>query len=116
MTKHLKGQMVFEFIVATIVFIMIVFAVVAMLNSTVSSFTGNYYRNHINEEAMRVSELLTHSAGVWNADGTPVLIGLAVEWPVLDDTKIGYLSGYCNGGSVNRDAMIDQLGLRIIYF
>jgi len=108
--RSFKGQMVFEFIVATLVFIMIVFAVVAMLNSTVSSFTSNYYRNHINEEAMRVSELLTHSRGIWES-GAPILLGLAVEWPVLNDTEIKYLSAYCTGSPGNQGVMMDQLGL-----
>ncbi|MBM3303788.1 MAG: hypothetical protein FJY76_01725 [Candidatus Aenigmarchaeota archaeon] len=112
----MKGQMIFEFVVATLVFIVIVFSVVAMLNSTVSSFTSNYYRNHINEEAMRVSELLVHSVGQWNVVGGSVaptlmgLLGLAEEWPVLDDVSVGYLSEYCKKPE-QREKMVRLLGL-----
>lgn len=104
-----KGQMVFEFVVATVLFITIVFFVIATLNSTISSFTSNYYRNHVNEEAMRVSELLVNSRGVW-VDGKPTLIGLAAEWPVLDDAKIKYMSAYC-GNADNKGDMVSRLGL-----
>jgi hypothetical protein len=63
---------------------------------------------------MRVSELLTHSRGIWNAvggSGVPELLGLAVEWPVLNDTEIKYLLTYCTGSPVNQDVIMSQLGL-----
>ncbi len=107
--SSLKGQLVFEFIVATVLFIAIIFFVIATLNGTISSFTSNYYRNHINEEAMRVSELLVNSRGIW-AGGIPILIGLAAEWPVLNDTEIEFMSDYC-GFAGNRSDIVNRLGL-----
>ncbi len=105
----LKGQLIFEFVVATVLFVAIIFFVIAMLNGTISSFTSNYYRNHINEEAMRVSELLVNSRGVWQG-GMPVLIGLTAEWPVLNDTAIKLMSDYC-GFAGNKSDIINRLGL-----
>jgi hypothetical protein len=110
----MKGQLIFEFVIATVLFIVIVFFVVITLNGTVSSFTGNFYKNHISEEAMRVSEQLTNSPGKWNNLGEPMLVGLAVEWPVLNDTKIKYLGGYCSverSVGENKDILVRLLGL-----
>ena len=106
---RLKGQLVFEFVVATMLFIVIVFFVMLTLNNTVSSFTGGYYRNHISEEAMRVSEQLVNSPGVW-VSGEPRLLGLAIEWPTLSDEKIGFLKSYCNSAQ-NRAKLAGLLGL-----
>ena len=110
--KPLKGQMVFEFVVATILFIGIVFYVIATLNGTMSDFTGNYYRNRINEEAQRVSEILVHTRGVWEYGAPPVpkQPGLAAEWPVLDDMQIKYLSSYCEN-TENAKKLASLLGL-----
>lgn len=106
-----KGQMVFEFVVATILFIGIVFYVIFVMNTTMFSYMGSYYKNHLHEEALRVSELLVHNKGIWQYDGAnyaPGLPGLAIEWPVLNDTKIGYLSDFC---STNSDKLASIFGL-----
>ena len=106
---RLKGQLVFEFVVATMLFIVIVFFVMLTLNNTISSFTGGYYRNHISEEAMRVSEQLVNSPGIW-VSGEPRLLGLAAEWPEMNDTEIKYLKTFC-GSAQNRTKLPSLLGL-----
>lgn len=107
-----KGQMVFEFVIATVLFIGVVFYVIFIMNTTMSSYVGSYYKNHLQEEALRVSELLVHSQGVWEDAGggnyVPKLPGLAISWPVLDDTKIEYLSGFC---SLNQETFSSAFGL-----
>ena len=85
-----KGQAIFEFVVATVLFIGIVFYIISVLNSTMSTYMGSNYVNHLNEEAQRVSEILVRSPGVWDG-GTPKSPGIALEWPVMDDSKIKYL-------------------------
>lgn len=111
--KHCKGQMVFEFIVASILFISIVFYIIITVNAQVSSYTSNYYRNHIQEESMRVAEMLTHNKGIWEYNSTislyePRSVGLAAEWPIMNDTQIDYLSEYCNS---DQERMVQILDL-----
>jgi hypothetical protein len=113
----MKGQMVFEFIVATVIFIGVVLYVVLLLNSTVASYTGDYNKNALNEKALRISEVLVHSPGVWEPiSGTtptiyrPMQAGFSADWPVLNDTEIKYMAAYCANG-YGRTGIVDLFGI-----
>jgi hypothetical protein len=93
--------LVFEFIVATIIFIGVVLYVIFLVNTTMSSYMSDYSKNNLNAEAQRTAEMLVHSRGVWEpAAGHPGLyaprqFGIAQDWPVLDDTEIVYMNESC---------------------
>lgn len=89
-----KGQLVFEFVIAAIFFFYIVFYVINYLNTAAGVFSNDFYVNSLEFKALETSELLLHNKGTWNGN-VPETLGLAVEWPVINSTKIGYLDGYC---------------------
>lgn len=82
-----KGQLVFEFIIAAVLFMGLVLFVLNMLNTNVSIFTGDYGIYDMENRVITLSEALVK---------TNVGIGLAEEWPVLDQTKITTLQTDCN--------------------
>jgi hypothetical protein len=113
----MKGQMVFEFIVAAVIFIGVVLYVVLLLNSTISSYTGDYSKNALNEKALRISEILVHSQGVWEPVAgssptmyRPIQAGIASDWPVLNDTEIRYLASYCTV-DYGKSGLVDLFGI-----
>ena len=81
-----KGQMVFEFLIAAVLFIGIILFVLNTLNTNVSIYTGDYYRYNIEGKAVAASEAL-----VKITKG----IGLAKEWPVLDSARVSALNTRC---------------------
>jgi hypothetical protein len=92
--RNRKGQLVFEFVIAAVFFFYIVFYVINYLNTTAAVFESDFYTNSLEFKALQASELLLHNGGVWNGS-TPLVLGLADEWPVLNSTKIQYLGDYC---------------------
>jgi len=87
--------MVFEFIVATVFFLAIIMYVISHLNLTVSVYGNEYHTNSLESKAIEISEMLVKNPGVWN-NQIPLSPGLALEWPVLNQTKIMWLCLYCN--------------------
>jgi len=84
-----KGQMVFEFIVAAILFISIVVFVLNILNVNVSIFSGGYYVYALENKVLAASEALVKTSGG---------VGFADEWPVLDGGKIDSFVSNCTSG------------------
>ncbi|MBI4021247.1 MAG: hypothetical protein HY369_03320 [Candidatus Aenigmarchaeota archaeon] len=81
-----KGQLVFEFVVAAIVFIGIVVFVLNTLNSTVSLFSDDYLSTVQESKAIAASEILVKTNGS---------IGFAAAWPVLSATKMAAFNATC---------------------
>ena len=104
----MKGQMIFEFIIAAVVFFGIIFYVITYLNMQTSIYSGDYYENELENKAVQISELLVHNPGTWLAlpNGPVHVIGLADEWPVLNDDKMRNLGLLCNE---NYDYFLDLL-------
>jgi hypothetical protein len=92
--KKRKGQMVFEFMVAAVFFLAIIMYVINQLNTTVYLYGNEYRMNTLESRAMEISEILVKNPGVWD-NQTPISPGLAVEWPVLNQTRIGWMDSYC---------------------
>jgi hypothetical protein len=109
MGASLKGQMIFEFVVAAILFIGIVFYIMTVLNGSINSQVMGFQRNHLQSEALRVSEVLLHSPGVWE-EGQMVSPGIESSWPTIDDSKLAGLASYC-ADSANLARMTMLLGL-----
>lgn len=104
----MKGQMVFEFLVACIFFFGIVLYVIMYMNTTVAVFTSEFVANSMEEKALGVSELLVHHRGLWH-NQEPVYIGLELDWPVMNRSKIEWLDVYC---ASDYDELKGLLGMR----
>ncbi|MBL7160275.1 MAG: hypothetical protein ISS93_00280 [Candidatus Aenigmarchaeota archaeon] len=83
----MKGQLVFEFVIAVVVFMGIVLFTLNSLNTNISIFTGNYFAYSLENKAVAASEaLLKTKSGV---------IGVEKDWPVLDEVRIAALKDFC---------------------
>jgi hypothetical protein len=95
-----KGQMVFEFMIAAVLFFSIVIYVISYLNTNVDAYATEYYLNDLENKAVQISELLVHNRGYWESD-IPYMIGAEKEWPVLNRTRIADINRTCNEDYVN---------------
>jgi hypothetical protein len=120
--KVLKGQLVFEFIVATLFFLAIIMYTINYLSSTVFLYSSDHYTNTLESKAWQVSEMLVRSQGNWFGSGetmTPLAIGLAGDWPELSEDKILSLDNWCPAntkgmmGLLNVDSHIHGMGLEV---
>ena len=111
----MKGQMIFEFIIAAVLFFGIVFYSINLMNSQVSIYSGDYFINELENKAVQVSELLVHNPGIWYGDEATAgmdVVGLSNKWPILNSTKINLLEDYCfnNGfGAYLSDSLDTEL-------
>lgn len=103
-----KGQLVFEFMIAAVFFFYIVFYVLNYLNTAAGVFSDDFYTNSLEFKALESSEILLHSEGTWNGN-VPETLGLAVEWPVLNRTKIIKFDAYCGDDPVNDPANYQKI-------
>lgn len=106
----MKGQMVFEFIIAAVLFFAVILYVVNYLNTAVYGFSADFYTDSLHTTALQISELLLKNQGILES-GVPVVVGLASDsgWPVLSSAKIGYLKDYCE--SSYTELVHQKLGL-----
>lgn len=54
----MKGQFVFEFLIAGLIFFTVVVYTISFLNVNVSDFKGKFYHNRLQSKAIQVSEVL----------------------------------------------------------
>lgn len=97
--RFLKGQMIFEFTVAAMLFFGIMFFIIAYLNQNVQSFSSDAYREILQAKAYQISEILVHHPGNWDdsnpATPTPLIPGFEEDWPVLNDQRMEDFNNYC---------------------
>jgi len=106
--KKVKGQLVFEFLVAVLIFFGILFYVLNYLGSSVSSYREAYASESMGGLSYKIGELLAMNKGNWTGASprmVPGVLGLAEDWPVLNYSKIQSLQWYCN----NRPEYYDDL-------
>ena len=89
-----KGQAVFEFVIATILFFAIIFYILNFLNATIFNYNSQFNNIVLESKSVQISELLVKDAGKWSGE-TPIIIGVADEYPVLNETKMINLENYC---------------------
>ncbi len=75
----MKGQFVFEFLIAGFIFFGIILYSINYLNTNVSAFEGGFHKDEITSKAVWVSEMLTSPFSE---------ISLTEEWPVFSLVKI----------------------------
>ena len=102
----MKGQSVLEFIIAAVFFFAIILYALSYLNNTVWAFDKDHYSNFLDSRSTQISEILLTSKGVWDSD-VPKALGLAVEWPVLNSTKISWLNKSCHSDYQNLMRKLD---------
>jgi hypothetical protein len=94
----MKGQLVFEFVIAAMFFLGIIMYTINYLNSTVFLYSSDYYVNTLESKAWQASEVLVRNEGVWSGSPpsmVPSVMGLAEDWPVLNESKIQGLNQFC---------------------
>ena len=103
--------MIFEFIVAAMLFFSIIFYVISFMSGSVSAASVDLQSGVLESRTVRISEMLVRTKGVWN-QGIPVSPGLVSwrGWPVLSSEKIGWLESYCRSSS-GYDALRQNTGL-----
>jgi hypothetical protein len=109
----MKGQMVFEFVIAAVVFFGIVLYVINYLNTEMVTYSSDYFTNELESKAVQISELLVHNPGEWESlpVGNAWVLGLAAEeWPVLDDEKISNLGLLCKE---DYDGVLELLDMEV---
>lgn len=90
--KKRKAQLVFEFVVAVVLFIAIVLHIINILNINVSSTAESMMKDDLEYRAMQIADLLVRSKGSSNS------IGLASSrgWPYLNEAKLNNFRNECN--------------------
>jgi len=106
--------MMFEFIVATVIFLAVVMYTINYLSSSVSAVSGDFRSNSMHIKAIQLTELLVKNGGVWDS-GTPDVVGLASDsgWPVLSSKKINDLQAYCGTEEGYNELAQDKLGFGV---
>jgi len=107
MGKGMKAQMVFEFVLATILFFAVVFYIINYLSFSMDAFGRSLYSDRLESRVVQISELLVKNRGVWEGYD-PVVLGLAKDWPVLSYDKIQGLNQTC---AENYSRIIELLDL-----
>ncbi len=54
----MKGQLIFEFIIAGLIFFALILYTVNYLNASVSDFSGKFYQNRLQSKAVQMAEIL----------------------------------------------------------
>ncbi|MBN2043226.1 MAG: hypothetical protein JW754_05490 [Candidatus Aenigmarchaeota archaeon] len=98
----MKGQFIFEFIVAALMFFMIILFAINYLNINVSDFEGRFYKDEIQSKALWVSEVLTSPTSN---------ITLVDEWPYFNSTKISLFNDTYCGSKVSFDGLKKRLNM-----
>jgi hypothetical protein len=104
-----KGQLVFEFIIAMVIFFGIIIYALNYLGLTMVGYSSDSSAENMESEASQIGELLVLNRGNWSG-GNPITVGLAQEWPVLNSTKISWLNSSCNSPS-GYDSLMEMLDL-----
>ncbi len=92
-----KGQLIVEFLIAAVLFFIILLAVLASVNTQAARFSATAADAALQAAAFRVSDQLLRSQGVWNFSAPAVSsIGLAKGPGTLEQRKLDTLQGICN--------------------
>ncbi|MEM5812087.1 MAG: hypothetical protein QW286_00035 [Candidatus Aenigmatarchaeota archaeon] len=107
-----KGQLVFEFIVAVIVFLGIMFYILNYVNATFNGYREGFFSEDMENKAMQIAELLLINRGNWTGSGSMISPGLAEDWPLLNSTKISWFNTTCNS---DYEGVMKNLGVHPRY-
>ncbi len=104
----MRGQLIFEFVIATLFFLAIVMYTISYLNITVFAFSESHQNSMIRNNAWQISELLVKGQGVWSGSPLePMELGIAESWPVMNHTRITALDAWCGTRLGEMAALLD---------
>ena len=87
----MKGQLVFEFVIAAFILFGIILFVINSLAANMNVYHGNFKSNFLESRAMQISEVLMNDP----------MNGIVDEWPVLNEVKMASFNTSCNGDYIN---------------
>ena len=94
--RNRKGQMIFEFIIASVLFFIILLSVLTSVNLQAGQYAAATAASGSEAAAIRISEQLRTSAGVWDFSAPSVRsIGFAKSAGVLEQRKLDTFVGIC---------------------
>ncbi|MFH1364868.1 MAG: hypothetical protein ABIH52_04425, partial [Candidatus Aenigmatarchaeota archaeon] len=91
----MKGQMVFEFVIAAVLLFGIIIYSITLLNTNVSQFRSDSYQNDLEVRAMQMSEMLVHNMGDYSNPDS-ILLGLASNWSNISLVDVDNLKTSCD--------------------
>ncbi|MCD6496254.1 MAG: hypothetical protein J7K54_03210 [Candidatus Aenigmarchaeota archaeon] len=97
--RYKKGQIVFEFVIASLIVFAVIFYTIAFVSGDFNSRHVRYSSDRLEENAVRVTEMLAGSTGN----------GIFSEWPKLDTVKMQDFQSMCTTDYIG---LLDNLSLR----
>jgi hypothetical protein len=89
--REMKGQLVFEFVIAAFILFSIILFVISNLSENMNLYHVNFISNFLESRALQISEILLND---------PVN-GIVDEWPVLNEQKMASFNASCNDDYIN---------------
>lgn len=86
----MKGQLVFEFIIAAFILFGIILFVINSLAANMNVYHSNFLSNFLESRAMQIGEILMNDPKN----------GLVDEWPVLNEAKMSSFNSSCNSNYI----------------
>ena len=94
----MKGQIVFEFVIASLILFSIVFYTIGYVSSSFDFYHFNYISDKMESSALRISGLLLNDPE----------IGIVGEWPMLSLSKMEDFDDDCS----DYPGLLEKLGLK----
>lgn len=102
----MKGQMVYEFVIASLFFFGIMLYTINFLNMNVSAFSETHDDDIYKSRAWQISEVVLRDRGEWSGS-VPGKIGLAQNWPVLNESNLNDFHTWCQGREEEMYSLLD---------
>jgi len=103
----MKGQLVFEFVVAAVLLFAIIIYSLNLLNINMTEYRNDYHRNDLEIRATQISELLVHNTGDYT---DPIILGLSSGWTTLSVNDMTTLQTTCSN-AVGYASLLESLDL-----
>jgi hypothetical protein len=94
----MKGQLVFEFVLASLILFSVIIYAITYMTGSVGSYHGEFVSNSLESWVVKVSDVLLRSPER----------GIVSEWPMLDSNKYAQLESECQS---DYDMVIERFGL-----
>lgn len=87
----MKGQLVFEFVIAAFILFGIILFTINSLSANMNLYHTNYVSNFLESRALQITEVLMNDPKN----------GIVDEWPMLNENKMTNFNSSCNGDYIN---------------
>jgi hypothetical protein len=93
----LKGQLVFEFVIAAVIMFSIIVYSISFLNNRMDAYHTGFVSNSMESKAVKVTSMLLNQG-----------CGIVGEWPMLDSGRCALLESECEN---DYDSVLARFGL-----